>query len=94
MLILVQLLQIYKCILVLCNAIVDEPTISHAEEVPPTDHSITFSMTHALSKFAHKGRRLRKGTSYQWASQTIGFPFMENRSAATVTFVNLLAVSH
>jgi hypothetical protein len=45
MLILVQLFQIYKCILVLCNAILDEPTISHAEEVLPTNHSITFSMT-------------------------------------------------
>jgi len=45
MLVLVQLFQIYKCILVFCNAIVDEPTISHAEEVPPTDHSITFSTT-------------------------------------------------
>jgi hypothetical protein len=45
MLNLIQLFQIYKCILVLCNVILDESTISHSEEVPPTDHSITFSMT-------------------------------------------------
>jgi len=93
MLILVQLFQIYKCILVLCNAIVDEPTISHAEEVPPTDHSITFSMTMHypnlnITKKVAQGYLIPVGITDDWP------PYMEDRSAETVAFVNLLAVSH